>query len=182
MLKIILFVLLGCFHFGIFAQDLPAPAQNKDEFEKNYQWRIQQTNLAGVYIPKDLFDAIKQLNKLTDTTSRLKFKLLSENDAEHKLFFSLNRWIVTNWGLYEGSRLGDYLKDNKIYFPEDQATAVIISWHRTLNGKDINFREITSRLSEKRKKEKEERLKKVLKNAGTTITIKSKNDSAATKN
>ncbi len=181
MLKTILFILFTGNYLYIAAQDLPAPAQSKDEFEKNYQWRIQQATLAGVYIPKDLFDALKQLNKLTDSTSRLKFKLLNENDAEHKLFFSLNRWIVTNWGLYEGSRLGDYLKSNKIYFPEDQATAIIISWHRTLNGKDINFKEITSRLSDKRKKEKEERLKKVVQNA-PFIIIKPKKDSAVTKN
>ena len=47
-----------------------------------------------------------------------------------------------------------------ISFPEDQATAIIIAWHRTLNKKDINFKQIRDSIVEKRKKERDERLKK----------------------
>ena len=182
MLKTFLFFIFSCVGFSIFAQEVTSPPQTRDEYEKNYQWRIQQTTLAGEYIPKDLFDAVKQLNKLTDSTSRLKFKMLSENEAEHKLFFSLNRWIVLNWGLYEGSRLGAYLKEYKISFPEDQATAVIIAWHRTLNGKDINFKEISDRMVAKRKKEREEELKKAKIIEEKIIPSKPNSNTATTKN
>ncbi len=182
MFKTFLFFIFSCISLSGFAQNAAAPPQTKDEFEKNYQWRIQQSSLSGVYIPKDLFDAIKQLNRLTDSTSRLKFKLLTETEAEHKLFFSLNRWIVLNWGLYEGSRLGAYLKEYKVSFPEDQATAIIICWHRTLNGKEINFKEISTRMFEKRKKEREEELKKATIIEEKILPAKKNNDAATTKN
>jgi hypothetical protein len=142
-----------------FAQPELQPADNMKQYQENYKWRIEQTTLAGQYIPKDLPDAIGELNKLTDEASRNKFKTLSENDAEHKLFFSLGRWVATNWSFYQGSRLSHYLKEAGITFPEDQAVALIIAWHRTLNKKEINFKEIRDRLVEKRKKEHEERLR-----------------------
>lgn len=146
--------------FTISAQtETPLPL-SKSEYEQNYKKRIEQSQLAGQYIPKDLPDAIEQLNKLTDQQSRDKFKMLNEYDAQHKMFFSLTRWICTNWGFYEGSRMSHYLKEVGISFPEDQATAIIIAWHRTLNKKDINFKQIRDSIVEKRKKERDERLKK----------------------
>jgi hypothetical protein len=143
----------------VMAQPELQPANNKKEYEENYKWRVQQTTLAGQYIPKDLLDAISELNKLTDEASREKFMRMTEQDAEHKLFFSLGRWISSNWSFYEGSRFSQYLKEVGITFPEDQATAVIIAWHRTLNKKDINFKEIRDRLVDKRKNEQAERIK-----------------------
>ena len=135
------------------------PTLSKKDYEENYKKRIEQTTLAGQYIPKDLPDAINELNKLTDEASRMKFKNMSENDAVHKLYFSLGRWIATNWGFYEGSRLSHYLREVGITFPEDQSISLIIAWHRTLNKKDINFREIRDHIVAKRKKENEDRLK-----------------------
>jgi hypothetical protein len=143
----------------VMAQPELQPANNKKEFEENYKWRVQQTTLAGQYIPKDLPDAISELNKLTDESSREKFKKMTEQDAEHKLFFSLGRWISSNWSLYEGSRFSQYLKEVGITFPDDQAISVILAWHRTLNKKEINFKEIRDRLVDKRKKEQEERIR-----------------------
>ena len=132
---------------------------SKKAIEEQYTWRIQQTTLAGQYIPKDLPDAITELNKLTEESSRVKFKAMSESDAEHKLYFSLGRWVATNWSFYEGSRMSHYLREVGITFPEDQAGAIILAWHRSLNKKDINFREIRDKIVAKRKKDQEDRLK-----------------------
>lgn len=150
------FILSNCI---VYAQPELQPADNLKQYQENYKWRIEQSTLAGQYIPKDLPDAINELNKLTDESSRVKFKSLTEGEAEHKLYFSLGRWVATNWSFYEGSRLSHYFKEVGITFPEDQAIALIIAWHRTLNKKDINFKEIRDRLVEKRKKEHEERLR-----------------------
>lgn len=151
------------FLFTLIVQSL-AQGENKlpttkSEYETTYKWRIDQAHLSGQYIPKDLPDAITELNKLTDAASREKFKNLSEYDAEHKMYFSLNRWVCTNWGFYEGSRLSHYLKEVGITYPEDQATSIILAWHRSLNKKDINFRQIRDSIVEKRKREREERLR-----------------------
>jgi hypothetical protein len=145
--------------FTVSAQPELQPADSKNQYQENYKWRIEQSSLAGQYIPKDLPDAINELNKLTDESSREKFKKLTESEAEHKLYFSLGRWVATNWSFYEGSRLSHYFREVGITFPEDQAISLIIAWHRTLNKKEINFKEIRDRLVEKRKKEHEERIK-----------------------
>ena len=156
----------------VFAQptpngDEPAPANTGTEFAQKYAWRIKQTQLNGRYIPYDLFDAFKEMAKLTDTTQRAKFKALSEYDAEHRTFFGLGRWIQSEWSLYEGSRFSHYLKEAGLSHPEDMSVAFLICWHRYLNGKDINFKEVRERLVAKRVKEREERLKR-----GTVIEQK----------
>ena len=172
-----LFCFLVC-SLSLFSQEMD-PSTSRIDFEEKYKWRIQQTSIAGQYIPKDLPDAIAELNKLTDESSRAKFRAMSENDAEHKLYFSLGRWVATNWSFYEGSRLSQYLREVGITFPEDQAGAVILAWHRSLNKKDINFREIRDKIVAKRKKEREERI-----NSGTIIKeeIKKPAQSTAIKN
>lgn len=144
-----------------FAQDEATPASSTSDIKEKYEWRIQQNKLSGQYIPKDIFDAFAELNRLTDADSRNKFMSISENDAARKLYFSLGRWITTNWGLYEGSRLGHYLREAGISYPEDQAMAIVVCWHRSLNKKDINFKQVKDILAEKRKREREERLNKM---------------------
>ncbi len=144
-----------------FAQEGATPASSVEDIKQNYEMRIQQSKISGQYIPKDLFDAFAELNRLTDLDSRTKFTSMSENDAARKLYFSLGRWITTNWGLYDGSRLGQYLREAGISFPEDQAMAIIVCWHRSLNKQDINFKQVKEVLAAKRKKEREERLKKM---------------------
>ena len=158
--KVFITIVSTCLSLTAFSQSDPQLPLSKTEIEKNYKERIEQSQIAGQYIPKDLPDAIAELNKLTDQSSRDKFKQLNEFNAEHKMYFSLVRWVCTNWGMYEGSRISHYLKEVGISYPEDQAVAIIIAWHRTLNKKEINFKEIRDRLVEKRKKEREERLSK----------------------
>ena len=80
-----------------FGQKEVAPPATKSEYEQMYAQRIAQSKLAGVYIPKDIFDAFNELSRLTDTASRAKFKSMTEYEVEHKIFFSLGRWICTNW-------------------------------------------------------------------------------------
>ena len=157
-LLITLFTSTTLFAIG---QEEATPASSTEDIKEKYEWRIQQSKLAGQYIPKDIFDAFAELNKLTDADSRIKFASISENDAARKLYFSLGRWITTNWGLYDGSRLGQYLRDAGISYPEDQALAVIVCWHRSLNKKDINFKQVKEILAAKRQRERDERINKM---------------------
>lgn len=160
-----LFILVFCIAAHVFTAsaqtEAPSQPSTKAEYEQVYAQRILQTKLNGQYIPKDIFDAFKELNRLTDTVSRAKFKSMTEYEVEHKIFFSLGRWICSNWSLYDGSRYGHYLREAGLSFPEDQAIATMLCWHRKLNGKDIAFKEIKDRFVAKRKKAEEERLKKL---------------------
>ncbi|MFN7117205.1 MAG: DUF6794 domain-containing protein [Saprospiraceae bacterium] len=136
------------------------PAQTKEEFEKNYQQRIRQEVLYGQYIPKDLNDAFVELSKRIDAESKAKFKSVSEDEAVHKLYFSLGRWIIENWGFYGGSRLSHYLREMGIAHPEDMAQFIIVSYHRSLNRKELKIKEQIEHYQEKRKKEYLERVSK----------------------
>lgn len=145
---------------------LAKPAETEAEFEQNYQWRIQQERLDGIYIPKDLVNAFDELNRLIEPSAKAAFKSATEEEAFHKLFFSLGRWISQKWGFYEGSRLSHYLKNLGVSHPEDMSQVVIVSYHRYLNKKPLEMKAQIEAIKEKRKKENEERLKK-----GTVIEL-----------
>ena len=81
-----------------------------------------------------------QLNQLVDRDARANFKNAPEEDAVHKLHFSLGRWIILNWGFYEGSRLSHSLKGMGIYHPDNMARFIIRSFHRSLNGRPIDVK------------------------------------------
>jgi hypothetical protein len=131
-------------------------AQNS--FEDDYDYRVRQQQLYGVYIPKDLADAFQQLNQKTDAESRRKFAGMSEEDARHKLHFSLGRWIIHNWGFYGGSRLTKYLNDIGIFNPDDMARFIILTYHRELNDKPLGVKELVEDFKAVRAAEKEKRL------------------------
>lgn len=154
--KRLLLAVLSIISYHAFAQ----PPQTKEEFEKNYQKRIQQEVLEGQYIPKDLTDAFVQLNKLIDADSKIRFKSVSEEEAVHKLYFSFGRWIIENWGFYGGSRLSHYLRELGIAHPEDMSQFIIVSYHRNLNRKELKVKEQVTAYQEKRKQEHLDRLAK----------------------
>lgn len=136
------------------------PPATQEEFEKRYQQRIQKEFLAGVYIPKDLQDAFQSLDQLVDKESKLKFQSVPEDTAAVKLHFSLGRWMIYNWGFYEGSRLSHYLRSQlAIFHPDDMARFLIIAYHRHLNEKPLEIKALVERIHEKQKREKKDYLK-----------------------
>ena len=155
--KLNLFFLLILTPLFLFSQKPPA---NEDEFEKNYQKRIKQEYIFGVYIPKDLGDAFIQLNRLVDKDSKDKFKKMPEQQASEKLFFSLGRWITYNWGFYEGSRLSHSIKELGISYPDDMARFIIITYHRNLNRQKLDIKDLIDQFEASRLKEDEERKRK----------------------
>ena len=136
------------------------PPSSKEAIEKEYQRRIRQEVLDGVYIPKDLTDAFIQLNKRIDEESKMAFKSVPEDTAAYKLFFSLGRWMTLNWGFYGGSRLSHYLRDLGVTYPEDMARFIIITYHRNLNRKPLNVKELVDEFAEKRRQEHLEKAEK----------------------
>ncbi len=131
------------------------PPENDAEFEKAYKRRIRQEQLFGVYIPKDLTQAFIELNRKIDKESQAKFKAIPELEAERKLFFSLGRWIIHNWGFYGGSRLSEYMKTQfDVHHPEDMASFIIIAYHRNLKREPLNIKQLVEYFAEKKAKEK----------------------------
>ena len=58
-----------------------------------------------------------------------------------------------NWNFYEGSRFSHYLKEMGVSFPDDMASFVIISYHRHLNGRELELEKRSAEIAEKRRLE-----------------------------
>jgi hypothetical protein len=130
----------------------------RDSVIENYEKRIHQTHINGVYIPMDVDDAMKQLDKLIDKASREKYKSTYEVEAVRNLHFSFGLWMIVNWGFYEGSRLSHSLKSMGISYPDDMARTLMICYHRRLNGKPFELENLASYFSKTRKEDMENRL------------------------
>jgi len=117
--------------------------------EKAYQQRISSTTLHGVYIPKDLPDAFAQLNELMVPETRQRFRAMPEEELD-KMNTTLGNWIRVNWGFYEGSRLTRYLNMYNVSWPEDMSEMIIITYHRYLNNKPLNVKELVDHYTEKK--------------------------------
>ncbi len=135
-----------------------------DPYQKKYEWRIRQEVLYGVYIPKDVNEALMELTRLTDAESKAKFKSMPEQEIINKLFFSLGRWMTHNWGFYDGSRLTVNLQQMGIYAPENMSRFLMILFHRSLNKKPLEIKELIQKFQEIEERNKQERL-----NNGTII-------------
>lgn len=127
------------------------PPNNAEEYREQYEWRIKQERLFGVYVPRGLDEAIARLDELTDEDSRQKFAALPEERAYRRLYHSLRLWIIENWGFNGGSRLSHVFSPFQIAHPDDLAELIIVSWHRHLNGKDRNLKELVEGIRERRK-------------------------------
>jgi len=150
---------ISAIFFGI-GCSLLAQNENIKTNQELYEWRIKQSYLNGTYIPKDLTDAFVQLHTLIDKASKEKFKNAPEDIVTKKLHFTLGRWIMVNWGFYEGSRLSAFLNEIQLYHPDDMARFLIITYHRSLNRKPLNVKDLVIALKRKRKMIEKERLLK----------------------
>lgn len=118
----------------------PAWSQQKtaeEQFDSAYAKRIGMEEINGVYIPENLGDAFAELQRLTSPADIEKFKGLEEMVARDKLHFSLGRWMIHNWGFYEGSRMSHYLKTRGLEHPDDMAKVLLVSFHRHLNSRPL---------------------------------------------
>jgi len=111
-----------------------SPPSGEEEHQKEYNKRVTKDSLFGVYIPKDVPDAFKQLDKLIDEASKRKFKKYSEDSVKVFGVKSLGKWMTINWSLYEGSRLVANLRGRGLYHPQDMALFLVIGYYRKLNN------------------------------------------------
>ena len=136
------------------------PANTEAEFERQYQERIKKDKLNGVYIPKNLEEALLELDKRISADSQAKIKGIPEDSVCLVMHSRLGQWLILNWGFYSGSRLSHYIRSAGITYPDDMADFVILAYHRKLNEKPIGIRELATEFREKRKKAFEEEQKK----------------------
>jgi len=144
----------------MYAGFLPAQSIRSTEeaqFDSTYAAHIKMEEINGVYIPKDLDDAFSELERLSSPEDLENFRKAPEDAARSKLFFGLGKWMIVNWGFYEGSRLSDYLRKAGLQHPDDMARVILVCFQRHLNGQPLRFDEEVAYYKAFREKERLER-------------------------
>ena len=95
--------------------------------------------IEGVYIPKDLNDCFKEMDSLFAKELKGEIKSKTENDFTTNSHFGFGLWIRNNWALWKGSRLSDFFNSKGISHPDDMSGIILTSYHRKLNGIDIEL-------------------------------------------
>ncbi|MFZ1703001.1 MAG: DUF6794 domain-containing protein [Saprospiraceae bacterium] len=135
--------ILVLINFSVLAQEVETKKILGDSL---YQINIKKTRLYGVYIPKDIPDAILELEKLSTPEAKGQLKKIDEKTAAKKLRFGIGRWMEYNWNLQEGSRFAHYLREQGIWNIDDMVDCMIILFHRHVLKKPLNENELMAEI------------------------------------
>lgn len=117
---------------------VPAFAQQMEKAQ--WKLRYQSEMIDGIYIPKDINDAISVLDTMFSEKDKIFITdSLSERDFSARLHLSFGMWLRNNWGLWGGSRLSSFFNDMRIYHPDDMSGIVLDSYYRYLKGQDLDI-------------------------------------------
>lgn len=112
--------------------------------------------LNGEYIPENLNKCFDQLNSMLTTKEIEEIKIKTEEDFTANSHFGLGLWIRNNWGLWQGSRLYHFFKIKGISHPDDMSGIILTSYHRKINGIEIQLEEQIMKYQEYWEKQKKE--------------------------
>ncbi|MBC7885064.1 MAG: hypothetical protein H7X99_06285 [Saprospiraceae bacterium] len=160
MTSVIKILFLMCLPLFIFGQDVKKSSVFGDSL---YQVNIKKSKLYGVYIPRDIDDALSKLMELTTPEARKPMIRVHEDTIARKLHFGLGRWMEYNWNFDEGSRFSHVLREKGLTYTEDMTRFMLIIFHRHVSNKPLNTDKLITKLVEERmKKELIERDKHML--------------------
>ncbi|MFA9212625.1 MAG: DUF6794 domain-containing protein [Candidatus Methylacidiphilales bacterium] len=89
-----------------------------------------------MYKPKNLDEAVFQLEKIFHDTTKLKIMAMTEGQFISNFHFSLGIWIRNNWELWKGGELSKYFNSIGIFHPDDMSGIIMTSYYRHLKGID----------------------------------------------
>ena len=96
------------------------------------------SRIRGVYIPRDLREALDSLPHLSPELVR-RFQSEPE-DSLPKYHLCIGMSIRNNWGLWAGSRLARYFRRLGVRHPDDMSGIILTSLWRELNHQPIHLR------------------------------------------
>lgn len=153
-----LYVFISLFFSGlIVAQKDSNTFVSKDSL---YNANVKKSRLYGVYIPRDIPDAVQKLMELTTEEARNPLKKVDEETIAKRLFFGLGRWMEYNWNFAEGSRFSHYLRSKGLYDTDDMVMFMLITFHRYVNNNPLDSDILIKKLADERQKKIEEDKKK----------------------
>lgn len=115
--------------------------QELKEYLDEAKRRSVAETIQGRYIPKDLGDALVQLDKELSAIDRNEMAALSKREEMISYHFGLGTWMRNNWGLWSTSRLQKYFMDKGVTHPEDMSSVILYHYWDWLQGKKDAWKE-----------------------------------------
>ncbi len=136
--------------------------KREQKWDEEDKIRFTTDSLRGCYIPKDLKDAIKSIDKKYSDSTKVKITKLTEKDYVYggNYRFGIGLWMRNNWQLWGGSRLSNFFRNHKINHPESMSVVILESYYRYLKKEDIRFEEQIKKYVEWEEKSKKNNLKR----------------------
>lgn len=103
------------------------------------------------YIPKNILDAINQLDSILKTDDKKEFKKTKKTELS-KFHMRLGMSLRNGWGLWSGSRLSKYFQKNGIGHPDEMSGFIINSYWLHLHDKPLNIEKRFSKIKFYKKK------------------------------
>lgn len=116
-----------------------------------YQSNIKKSRLYGVYIPKDIPDALQELEKLSTPEAKSTLQKANEATIGKKLRFGLGRWMEYNWNFQEGSRFSHLLREMGMSHVDDMVEFMIILFYRHVKNAPLMEKELADQMVKRRK-------------------------------
>jgi len=88
---------------------------------------------------EDCFPEVEKILRDTDDFGITEFKDTPEKDMIVLYHHNLGRHLRNEWGLWRGSKLRDWFVEKGITHADDMSNIILTSFHRFLNGKEINL-------------------------------------------
>lgn len=126
-----------------------------------------KTSVDSIYIPIDLNDCFKQLDKMFPDSIKATIKILREEEFSSGYHLGLGMWLRNNWGLWKGSRLSRYFNSIGIYHPDDMTGVILDSYHRKMLGNEIKLEDQVKFYQDYWEKSKQEDLERRTKDFNT---------------
>jgi len=124
-------------------------SKESDRIDPRFKLNLHEdkSSLTGVYIPKDLNDCHKELDRMLHPDARLflggKLPGLSQEDKykfeEGYGHLGIGMWIRNNWGLWKGSHLAKHFNAMGIKHPDDMSGIILASYRAKLLNKKYDI-------------------------------------------
>ncbi len=95
--------------------------------------RKELDSINGVYIPRTMEEALVKLDKvMPDKERQILVTLENQPDKYNSDAGGLGKWIRTNWGIIEGSRLQIYFNERNLYDPKEISNVIVTQYIKYL--------------------------------------------------
>ncbi len=132
---------LFCFCFAFLLLPIYGDAQVRGGYTTYPEIFRTAEKINGTYIPQNIKDAVKCLDKILDEEDKAEFGI-----CEDDILGENERWLRNYWHFWQNSRIACYIRDiTGIWMPEDMSGIIVEAYHSWRAHKGIGLKKIKER-------------------------------------